>query len=436
MDKRKKVIFISSLIFIIVIIFVTVFIINHKPVKNYEKELISYGDKYYHSDDESVYIYFFQDNTCVLNVTTKSCDFEFVDNNRLFLKMTAEENGNSAVAEMVFDIIDDVTLKRTSFKIGTDYDNMENVDSYGIFTTNIDDVKKAETPISEKWHKQFNLAGSKEKPYATIKLLKGNECEIDFSPSSKSVKQDNHQYIDIIYKNGLCTYNKLNDLDFIIKYTGTFNITHPANELSSYGNYVFQTKNQELKITFKDDNYNSFEITNGEWDIVNSAIYLKEKNSTNTNFKTQSSDNSNENKNINNNEYIFYPLESNDTIKTIAKKFEMDYKDILNFNNLKKEDLSNITIIKIPTNKMFSKIDKDIYTNIEKIILYQDKYEDDTDGEKKLRIYMKDGNQVVVYFNYLSEFKNYLAYKSSLEKENKGNWILYLDGSSHIELNS
>lgn len=432
MNKRNKLI-IFSLLFI-VIIAISIFAIfnkNENSNSDIKEELLQYGKLYYYAeensqiDNENSYITFFSDNSCTTSMfPVEKCMYELTDNDMLAVSMDLilEDGYSTSVSsliEMYFEIIDKKTINCYSSKSGFDKESLVDGNLVGRFTTDYLSVKNQNNEKPEQWHKTYNLAGPNDNPYATIKLSKGNKCEIDFSNAEKTINLGYTDYMHIMYNDGDCSYKQTNDLDFIITYNGTFNIIHPVSQLSTYGNYVFQTQNQRLKITFKDTTYNSFNIINGEWDYENHAIYLKPNDK-----DLEVSDNDNNEDKVYT--YFYLPLENDDTIKSIADKFEMNYKVLLNVNNMDYEDSSNRkSSIKIPISSMFSKLNEEIYNNIQTI-----QYMEYTDKKKALYITMKDGNKIMVDFEHLSDLKKYPDIIKNIDKTG----ILHLDGSNTFEI--
>lgn len=421
MNKMKKII-IFSLLFI-VIIAISIFAIfnkNENSNSDIKEELLQYGKLYYYAeensqiDNENSYITFFSDNSCTTSMfPAEKCMYELIDNNKLFVSMDIiiKNNDNTSVSsliEMYFEIIDEKTINCYSSKIGFDKESLVDGNLVGKFTTNYLSDKNQNNEKSEEWHKPYNLVGPNDNPYATIKLSKGNKCEIDFSNAEKTINLGYTDYMHIMYNDGDCSYEQTNDLDFIITYNGTFDVIHPVSQLSTYGNYVFQTQNQRLKITFKDTTYNSFNIINGEWDYENHAIYLKPNDKDNIDLEV--SDN---NESIDDKTYLYFSVEDGDTIKSIADKFEMDYNVLLECNNIDNIN-SQITSkkIKIPYDKMFSKLD-DIYTNILSIGLFAS-----DPNVTLLAINMKDTNVIILNIDSISALKLYPDQCEKIENSN------------------
>ncbi len=438
MGKMKKAI-VFSLLFIVIIV-ISIFVIFDKKENNNIKENLLQYDKFYYSteednsvDNEKSYITFFSDNSCTTSMfPVEKCTYELTNNDMLFVSMDLiiKSDNNTSVnslIEMYFEIIDEETINCYYSKIGFDKESLVDGNFVGRFTTSYSIAKNLNDKKTKEWHKSYNLASSDTKIYATIDLFKGDYCEIDFSKSSKSVNISPHQYMMISYKNGTCSYKQTSDLDFIIKYDGTYDVTNTFNqELDAYGLYVFQTKNQEMKITFTDNTYTSFKITNGEWDFVNYAIYLKPNDN---DLDTSNNDNNDDKNKVDT--YFYWPLEEDETIKSIAEKFEMNYKVLLIFNDISDENSSDIdSPIKIPISSVFSKLDKEIYNNIQTIQLYIGGF-----YKRGLRITMKDGNIVVVSFEHLSDFKEYPKLAKAIANQTDKKVILYLDGTNTVSIN-
>jgi len=243
------------------------------------KELLNYNTNYYMQEDNNYYIMFLKKTdttgTCYMQVSTESCNYEIVDNNKIIINSEMTNRGVKLKMYSAYNIIDKDTIKRVEINISSKDINPSPTADDTIFTTDYDSTEKKEFTLNAPYYKKYSLAGDSKNPKATIEFLSASVCDIDFSKSAKSVDIGRREYMHISYTKGLCTYEKLNDYDLKIKYTGTFSIIHPVSQLSVYNIPVFNNVNNEMRITFE-EGYNSFNITNGKWAYSNFALYFKD----------------------------------------------------------------------------------------------------------------------------------------------------------------
>lgn len=200
---------------------------------------------------------------------TTDCNYKY-KNKTISLKFDVKipATGNTDTFNWVFKSNDDYSeLKRIDDKATSDISftrtkpNNENSydDSYY--------EKKA-------YYKGYYLAGNNSVGKAKIEFSKNNKCIMDFSEFLQTVNMGGGSRMYITYNDGSCTYTTdENEKNFIIHYDGTVDIKIDNTTMST-GTYFVQSDNQEIKISFNDD-YSRFELTNGQFEMVNHALFFK-----------------------------------------------------------------------------------------------------------------------------------------------------------------
>lgn len=346
--QLKNKIFTIKIIAILLIAFLVLgivlyFIFRQDSDNNYEEELLKYGVNYYMAKDNNYYIKFFKETdtsgTCYMQVSTEDCNYE-IDDDKIIVNFEMTSRGIKIKGSSVYKIIDKKNLKRIEISISTEDINPSPASDDTLFTTDYDATEKQENTLNAPYYKKYSLAGDSKNPKATIEFLSSSVCDIDFSNSSRSIDLGRREYMHIRYNKGLCRYEKLNDYDFKIQYTGTFSIIYPVVQMNVYNIPVFSTPNNEMRITFE-EGYNSFKITNGIWDYSNSALYFKDDtnkedssdndNSSNddvsSNENTESSNNNNNNSNNDNHRNDENKTQNSNQDTPISYKYEYHYRD-------------------------------------------------------------------------------------------------------------
>lgn len=323
------------------------FIFKSDSDQKYDKDILNYNVNYYMAKDNNYYIKFFKETettgTCYMQVSTESCNYEIVNDNKIIVNIEMTTRGTKVKMYSAYNIIDKNNLKRVEINVSTKDINPSPTADDTLFTTDFDATEKKEFTLNAPYYKKYSLAGDSKNPKATIEFLSASVCDIDFSKSAKSIDIGRRQYMHIRYTKGLCTYERVNDYDLKIQYTGTFSIIHPVAQLSVYNIPVFNTVNNEMRITFEED-YNSFKITNGKWDYSNSALYFKgdttknedsnnsdtsSNNDVSNDKSTETSNNGNTNNSKNNENKIENnnKNENNNNDTTVEYKYEYRYRD-------------------------------------------------------------------------------------------------------------
>jgi len=332
------------------------------------KELLNYNTNYYMQEDNNYYIMFFKKTdttgTCYMQVSTESCNYEIVDNNKIIINSEMTNRGVKLKMYSAYNIIDKDTIKRVEINISSKDINPSPTADDTIFTTDYDSTEKKEFTLNAPYYKKYSLAGDSKNPKATIEFLSASVCDIDFSKSAKSVDIGRREYMHISYTKGLCTYEKLNDYDLKIKYTGTFSIIHPVSQLSVYNIPVFNNVNNEMRITFE-EGYNSFNITNGKWAYSNFALYFKDDttndkdddtnndNSVNSDVNNDNNQNSSSGGNASNSNTD--KNENNNQDTSLKPKYEYRYRD-------RKEEVKWSSWSNWSTNKVSATDNKEVET--------------------------------------------------------------------------
>ncbi len=285
-SDKKKILILSIIILIILIVSFVVFFTNNKTENESLEEILS--EYTWVSDDKfNIKLNFdnFEDVESGEFYSSADCMLytDYIDKNRLVEKESClasfDKEKNSIKLSTVFN---GRRLNQSEFEYNLTYNPKLN--ELTIITDNGDEVilkKEPKEDISipeEPYFKTYNITNKYKSQKATLDLYRDNYCEISFKDFEKTRSIGRSNYLLVTYNDGECTYEKVGDLDFIIRYKGTFstNINTPGLN-KPQNNYVFQTENQEMKITFDDKKYKDFTITNGEYDMINEAIYFKSK---------------------------------------------------------------------------------------------------------------------------------------------------------------
>ncbi len=285
-DKKKIIVLTAIAVITFLVIIAVYFIINQDKVEELSLEEIlskytwisdnegvtkinfdnfSLDSDYYNSGSCTIYSDFINKNPSI-KINENSC---LVTTNREenSLKVLFTSSGRSGASE-------NMELKLKFNKETSELELIDNADT--IYKKNLKEVFP--TTKEEPYFKTYNITNKYKEKKAYLDLYRDNYCEISFKDFAGVQSLGGGTYINITYNDGECTYEKVGDLDFIIKYKGTFSTTVNVEGLNKpQYNYVFQTENQEMKITFEDMNYKDFTITNGVYDSINGAIYFKSK---------------------------------------------------------------------------------------------------------------------------------------------------------------
>ena len=302
----------------------------------FKRDIIIYNERYVSSSND-LWVEFYKDGTCNRNIASDYCNYK-IEKDMITLEETQTVYGTTIKLEMKFRIIDKENLEHIhtcfpdysdahpDFNCNSKEGNLEKLGQsvkYSVnnkYTKQEEQEKQSVDNEKEEYRKYFNktyvLVKSNDGKTGTIKFLGNNKCEIDMRSLDRIVNigpVGKPSYVNVKYNNdGVCSYNIKDDFNVVVKYNGTYNITMPqVPQLSQKNVYVFQNPIQEMEITFNED-FESFNITNGNFKMSNYAVYFTDfvsenntdddKNNTTENLEQENSNNSN---NSNNSRYEY-----------------------------------------------------------------------------------------------------------------------------------
>lgn len=111
-----------------------------------------------------------------------------------------------------------------------------------------------------------------------LKMYPHGLCAFDFSPLTQTHSMTGSYAgatLNVVYNGGNCSYTTTDYRNFVIKYDGTFTaVMIPGGDFYRNRNVV-DTPNNEIHITFDDDDvvYQEPQYTNGEWEIGSITYY-------------------------------------------------------------------------------------------------------------------------------------------------------------------
>ena len=337
--NKKHWLFFGYFIFVIIMIVIII------GLQIRSKNLIVYGTKY--NGPDNFYMIFYKDGTCERYRSTE-CTYDIVDNKDLYVYFVDDILKSNT--ELRYNILDKYNLKHYKTLIDEEelnplfmkYGTIWSVNGYEIKEEdNNTESKKVVEEEKEPYFQKYVLFRTNGGKEASITFEKNNKCSVSsFTTFNNTNKSANKMYVT--YTDGKCTYEKLENRQVIINYTGY--VTLGA---SYYDSYTKSMKKAEIGsayvlkgaiIEFSED-YSKFDYKNGKWEHITGEVYyyyyLKDEDKEKE--KEKSSDNSDSSNK--GNDYSEYKLPS--TIIEEKKNDESnnqvdnndDYEDNSSSNN-------------------------------------------------------------------------------------------------------